>query len=316
MMIGRREFIAGATSVLSTLAFHQARAEPVRRILFIHGRAQGGRNLADIQREWTKALEDGARAAGSTLPENLDIALPYYGNELDRLTAEFDLPLASDITARGTPEQDKFLAFQAEVAQDLRIKAGITDEQVDASYGDNPRQKGPLNWEWVQAIFRAIDRHSDAITSDVLQIALRDVYIYNSSPAVRRIINGIVSKEIDNRPTIIVAHSLGTVVAYYILRELQAPNVPLLVTLGSPLGIRAIRRPLRPLRHPTVVKDWLNGFDDRDVVALYPLDAENFNIDPAIENIPTLQNQTENRHGITGYLDKPEIAHRLIEALG
>ncbi|MHB0952612.1 MAG: hypothetical protein ACYC10_11855 [Allorhizobium sp.] len=316
MMIGRREFMAGVTAALSALAFHQARAGPVRRILFIHGRAQGGRNFADIQREWTKALEDGARAAGMALPENLDIALPYYGNELDRLTAEFDLPLASDIKARGTPEQDAFLAFQAEVAQDLRLKAGITDEQVDAAYGENPRQKGPLNWEWVQAIFRAIDRHSDAITSDVLQIALRDVYIYNSSPTVRHVINEIVSKEIDDRPTVIVAHSLGTVVAYHILRELQAPKVPLLVTLGSPLGIRAIRRPLRPLHHPAVVKGWLNGFDDRDVVALYPLDADNFNIDPAIENISTLLNQTENRHGIVGYLDKPEIARRLIEALG
>src|SRR5690606_23686468 len=143
------------------------------------------------------------------------------------------------------------------------------------------------------------------------QIALRDVYVYNSSPAVRRVINGIVSNEIEDRPTIIVAHSLGTVVAYYILRELQAPNVPLLVTLGSPLGIRAIRRPLRPLRNPAVVQAWLNGYDDRDVVALYPLDAANFDIDPAIENIATLQNQTANRHGIIGYLDKPTIVGRI-----
>ncbi|MCW2306707.1 lipase family protein [Rhodobium gokarnense] len=314
-MIGRREFMAGATAALSALAFQPAQAEPVRRILFVHGRAQGGRDIADIRREWTQALGKGARAAGINLPENLDIALPFYGDELDRLTAEFNLPLASDVTARGTAEQDAFLAFQAEVAQDIRMKAGITDEQVDAAYGNNPRQKGPLNWEWVQAIFRAIDRHSDAITSNALQIALRDVYVYNSSSAVRRIINGIVSKEIDDRPTVIVAHSLGTVVAYYILRELKAPKVPLLVTLGSPLGIRAIRRPLRPLRHPAVVQAWLNGFDNRDVVALYPLDANNFNIDPAIENIPTLRNQTKNRHGIIGYLNKPEIASRVIDAM-
>ncbi|WP_193176514.1 alpha/beta hydrolase [Oricola nitratireducens] len=300
---------------MSALAFHEARGEPIRRILFVHGRAQGGRNVADIRREWIKALKEGASAAGMALPDDLNIALPFYGDELDRLTAEFDLPLAADVTARGTAEQDAFLAFQAEVAQDLRIKAGVTDAEVDDAYGDNPRPKGPLNWEWVQAIFRAIDSHSDGITSDALQIALRDVYVYNSSPAVRRIINGIVSREIDDRPTVIIAHSLGSVVAYYILRELTAPKVPLLVTLGSPLGIRAIRRPLKPLHHPAVVQAWLNGYDNRDVVALYPLDADNFDIDPAIENIATLRNQTENRHGIIGYLDKPKIAGRIIEAL-
>lgn len=53
---------------------------------------------------------------------------------------------------------------------------------------------------------------------------------------------------------------------------------------------------------------WLNGYDERDVVALFPLDADNFDVTPAIENINDLRNQTDNRHGISGYLDKPGIA--------
>ena len=53
-----------------------------------------------------------------------------------------------------------------------------------------------------------------------------------------------------------------------------------------------------------------------DVVALYPLDADNFPVRPAIENNPTVKNHTDNRHGIVGYLDNPDVAKRILNALG
>jgi hypothetical protein len=55
--------------------------------------------------------------------------------------------------------------------------------------------------------------------------------------------------------------------------------------------------------------------DERDVVALYPLDARNFKIDPAIENNTRVDNHTEIRHGIAGYLDDQHVARRIHEAL-
>ena len=201
-----------------------------------------------------------------------------------------------------------YLAFQEEVADDLRRKAGITDADVDAIYGDNPRPRGPENWEWVQALIKAIDRWGGGTSKYAIEEFLRDVFLYTTAPSIRLSVNEIVRAALDDRPTVVVAHSLGTVVAYDILREATGPEVPLLVTLGSPLGIRAIRREVLPVLHPSVVGRWLNGYDERDVVALFPLDADNFGVTPGIENIGDLRNQTDNRHGIVGYLDKPGIA--------
>ena len=77
-----------------------------------------------------------------------------------------------------------------------------------------------------------------------------------------------------------------------------------------------MRDPFRPIAAPHPVAAWTNAFDKRDVVALVPLDPPNFSVAPlSITNIDDLRNQTENRHGIVGYLDKPQIAGPLLEAL-
>ena len=304
-MLTRRTLLASATATLA--APRIARATPPQRILFIHGRAQGGRDPDEVRAEWTAALHAGALAAGHALPETLDIVLPFYGDTLDRLTAAYDLPLGSEITTKGDALQDQYLAFQAEAMDAIRLKAGITDAQVDVIYGNNPRPKGPENWEWLQAAFIAVDQWG-AGSQLVIEQMLRDVFVYTTSPPVRTAVNKIVLDQIDDRPMVVVAHSLGTVVAYDILRDATAPQVPLLVTVGSPLGIPAIRREMGRVLHPLTVDRWLNGFDTRDVVALYPLDADSFDVTPPIENLADLRNQTGNRHGIAGYLDKPGIA--------
>ena len=60
---------------------------------------------------------------------------------------------------------------------------------------------------------------------------------------------------------------------------------------------------------------WFNAMDQRDVVALYPLDGTHFPIDPAIENKTDVDNDTENRHGISGYLTDKVVAKRIYDAL-
>ena len=55
--------------------------------------------------------------------------------------------------------------------------------------------------------------------------------------------------------------------------------------------------------------------DERDVVALYPLDQSGFPIMPAIENKTDVDNHTESRDGIAGYLNDRVVAKRIYEAL-
>ncbi|UWR91709.1 alpha/beta hydrolase [Phaeobacter inhibens] len=314
-MISRRTALTGALAGSAILLGREAFAAPPERILFVHGRAQGGRAPDEVRAEWMAAFRAGLSKAGVKNPDGIDIQLPFYGDALDEITAQFGLPLASKINTRGDALQDEFLIFQEEVANEMRQGAGITDDQIDAEYGDNPREKGPLNWEWVQAIVRAIDRNATGLSQRAIEVFLRDVFLYVSRPGVQRAIDGIVNAGLDDRPTVVVGHSLGSVVAFNILSQRSDTRVPLFVTLGSPLGIRAIRRRFTPLKFPQGVSGWFNAFDPRDIVALYPLDAANFDVLPAVENAADIDNQTDNRHGISGYLDKARIASRVVNGV-
>jgi hypothetical protein len=78
-----------------------------------------------------------------------------------------------------------------------------------------------------------------------------------------------------------------------------------------------IRTSLSPIRFPKpTVKSWLNAYDKRDVVALYPLDRSNFDVSPDdIEDYGKVSNRTDNRHGIVGYLNDSFVASRILSKL-
>ena len=128
--------------------------------------------------------------------------------------------------------------------------------------------------------------------------------------------NKIAEATLTDEPTIIVSPSLGTVVAYrVILDNISKINFHKFITIGSPLGMSAISSKLSPLTNPCNDDDWFNAYDERDVVSLNPLDDEHFPIDPEINNFNGVDNHTDNRHGIIGYLNDETIASEIIEAL-
>lgn len=319
-MPSRRQVVAMAAALAANrfgfsigLSFPVARAQ---RILLVHGRGQEGKDPAALKTEWTDALKTGAAVGGVAMPPNTSIDFPFYGDLLDRYSSENGIPLTSEINARGGPQVDEFLVFQAEVAEAIRTQAGITDEQVATEFGDEPSPRGPLNWKWVQAILRAIDKHGGGLNNKPLEVFTRDVFLYTTRPGIRDEVDGIVARALTEEPTVVIAHSLGTVVAYSVLRnDRRRLKVPLLITLGSPLGVRAIRNQLIPIRMPAPVESWYNAFDSRDVVSLYPLDVRNFPIAPAIENYGDVRNGTPNRHGIVGYLGDGTVARKIIQHL-
>jgi hypothetical protein len=323
-MIGRRQFLtlasAGAlTGAATSLSRAQSAAQaPVRRLLFVHGRDQQGMDPAVLKSQWLAALQRGADSFHRQLPSSLDVSFPYYGDVLNKYASDPDIPLTTDIQARGDTSADKdFLRFEAEVADQLRRRAGISDDAVDAEYGNEPAPRGPENWRWVQAIVRTLDKYAGGISGSGIELFLRDVYLYTNRGGVRAEIDAIVAASLTEEPTVVVAHSLGSVVAYNILRtDRRSLHVPLLVTVGCPLAIRAVRSQFVPLRFPRPsVNSWSNAFDPRDIVALNPLDTANFPVSPAITNYDKVNNHTDNRHGIDGYLDDPTVTGWILDAL-
>ncbi len=311
--IDRREILAlSGASLLAGLRPQIAQASIPKHLVMVHGRAQGERDPDVIRDEWRAALEEGAQLADVSLPPDVRVSLPFYGERLDELVEASKVSTASNITAKGNETQDAYLRFQAELANEMRTDLAITDDQVDAQYGDNQREKGPLNWEWVQAIIKAIDAHSDGITAGALELFTRDVFLYLELDLVREEVDRMVSEAIDDQPTIVIGHSLGSVVSYQVLRNRPDFDVPTFVTLGSPLGIQAIRKRLAPIAFPASVGSWSNYYDERDVVALNPLNDTNFLVDPKIENVNSISNKTDNRHGISGYLNDQSVANEIL----
>jgi len=284
-------------------------------LVLVHGRAQEGKDHVALKKQWLDALAYGMSRANVSLPPGTTIEFPYYGDALANMVAQLSTPLGMDINAKG-PNPDTEQDLRGEIILEMAAASGITDDDVRKELGGQPTQKGPENWEWVQAVLRAMDR-VPGINSRFIDLVTRDVYVYLQYNAVRMTIDGIVNHAIDDDPCVVVAHSLGTVVTYNVLSRRNAvPAIPRLVTVGSPLGINGIKRKLdTPLRHPACVLNWFNAYDDRDVVALTALDAQNFGVTPPIENKSDVQNFTDNRHGIEGYLSDPVVAKKIVELL-
>ncbi len=285
------------------------------RLVLIHGRSQQGKNPLTLTEDWLTSLRIGMQKSQLIWPPEYEIKFPFYGDKLDELEKALAAPLIDDVVLRGAHPDSVENEFRGELLYEMATGAGITDAEIQAHYEGSPKEKGPLNWEWVHAILQALDRTS--LGENVIDRFTRDVYVYMTNKAVRKAIDAIVAAEIVDGPCVVVGHSLGTIVGYNVLRNASAAvAAKAYITVGSPLGIKAIKKRLdTPLAMPTCTSSWFNAMDDRDVVALNPLDSNHFPITPSIENKTNIDNHTKNRHGIAGYLDDIDVASKIYHAL-
>ncbi|WHZ29344.1 MAG: hypothetical protein OJF51_004146 [Nitrospira sp.] len=298
----------------------------MRQLLFVHGRAQEHKDAVALKAEWLEALADGLAKSNLTLPiPESEVRFPFYGDTLYDMVDGKSAGESAAVIVRGLDTDEDEKRFTRALIEEIRQKAGVTDEQLARVTSQEVVNRGPLNWEWFQGVLRSMDRFVPYASGTSIALFTHDVYRYLKNSAIRETIDtGVSAALTPGVETVVVSHSLGTVVAYNLLRQqghLRGWKVPLLVTVGSPLSITEIRKTLRsfaPARCPQCTLQWFNAMDEQDVVALYPLSTSNFPLDPtnpAIENKIDVHNKTENRHGIAGYLDDKEVAKRIYEAL-
>lgn len=290
------------------------------RLVLIHGRSQENKDAAGLKAEWIEAWRAGLDKNGLRMPlAESDIAFPFYGDTLYALAKNIDAGDVPDVILKGDGTDRARQEFIGAIVTEIAERRGITDEEVALEAGADVREKGLLNNKWVRAILKVIDRKVPLGSGTAIALFTNDVYQYLRNPGVRdRIETGVRAAMRPKVPTVVVGHSLGSIVAYNLLKrdgEALDWKVPLFLTVGSPLGVTQIYKSLRPVRHPACAERWYNAMDPRDVVALYPLTKDTFDIDPAIENKVDVRNDTSNRHGITGYLSDPEVARRIHDAV-
>ena len=150
----------------------------------------------------------------------------------------------------------------------------------------------------------------------------RELHTYLHDPGQRAQARHIVAEAIaEQRPDVVIAHSLGGLVAYEALWERPELSVDLLVTLGAPLGLDAVFDRLAPApadgrgQRPPGVRRWVNlaGTDDplavpRDLTERF--DGVSVNIECEGLGLGTLLTQGY------GYLRSVELATVLSRQLG
>lgn len=289
------------------------------KLVLVHGINQQAKSSAFIQAQWLTALRKStAMDAGWPAASVTSIATPFYGDRLFAL-AETRQNLAA--VAQGADEApDDFAEFAATALREMAMKAGAREEDIDADAEAAAVAQGAgVHKRWLKAAARGIE----AISPFKGEIALRvlgQAFAYLKRPHITEEVDDLVRPALDTEePMLVVAHSLGTIVTYKLLREFaQAGNpkqIPLYVTLGSPLGIDVVRRafPL-PRTRPKDVTRWLNGADPEDFVALRPvLDKSTFGT--GIDNIADIENGYDDPHAIEGYLSDKRIAAAIAGAL-
>lgn len=293
----------------------------MRELVLIHGRSQQGYDAVKLKKTWIDALKAGLDKNGLELPIPEDnIRFPYYGDTLAGLLNGVPEEDVARIVVRGDDAEEAESEFVRSAVLDVLEQRGVTEEQIQ-ELSDNPiTERGIMNWEWVQTGLKALDKYVPGASGASVAVATRDVYLYLKNRAVHNVINnGVKAAFNKDVETVVVGHSLGSVVSYSVLQEFgqsEGWKVPLYITVGAPLGVKVIKKSLSPISHPSCANKWFNAMDERDVVALYPLDGDNFGVDPAIENKTDVDNFTDNRHGIKGYLSDPVVAKKIYDALG
>lgn len=281
----------------------------------IHGMAQGGKDPSELKATWIDTLSQGLEKADEELPSDIKIDFPFYGDTLELFAKRTKLPDVQDVISKGHGQNDEFEQFMRNALDEMLAGSNITEDEVSKDAGDLPvAEKGPQNWKWIRAIARSIDRRFGDVAEFAIERFLKEVFLYVNTPGVTAAINSIVEEKTHPEETIIVSHSLGTIVGYKIaLENKRRMKLRKIVTVGSPLGLNAINRHLGVPKNPAEY-GWHNAFDPEDIVALHPLDDKHFPTDPEIVNNGEVKNPTENQHGIIGYLNDVLVARVICEA--
>ncbi|MFG0527334.1 hypothetical protein [Pseudomonas sp. yb_5] len=289
-------------------------------VLMIHGIGQEASTKDELLKKWMDSLHE----TQSGLLSRASVDMAYYGTTLADWTngktkAAVGMGAESIAVDLGDADELKFLSA---VMEEFISDNGIDEADIEAAMGTaggNPIPMDNFIARRLVGLMRMIEKISPAKGSLLLRI-VRQGHTYLSSPGAAKAVDDIVRPLLQRSPQILITHSLGTVIAFKLLREMEAAgtsgvHIPLLITMGSPLGLDAFKAKLgAPRRKPAFVERWENFYDPSDFVTLgKPLNEKNFA--SAIHNDGAVNNKTVNAHGVIGYLPHKGIIDALTRAL-
>jgi hypothetical protein len=255
-----------------------------------------------VSAAWTRALGEGLAGLGGSAARDGSSAR-------DGSTAVVPTRVAyyAHLLHRGTPQGGDDPAYLDEDAQDLLI--AWVDQLASAGVPQGPRTaRARAAGDW-------LSRHlGDRVLSYAFAF-VREANTYLNDHGRRQRVRDTVAEAIAQyRPRIVIAHSLGSVVAYETLWQHPELSVDLLVTLGSPLAMpRVIFDRLDPGpssgrgHRPPGAGAWANLADVGDIVAI-PRDGLAPYFDGVTRDYPAIVIGEYAFHKIDDYLAARETA--------
>jgi pimeloyl-ACP methyl ester carboxylesterase len=278
-------------------------------VIGIHGLSNKP-SATQLEQWWKQALDEGLR-------RNLDTSLSY----------KFEL------------------AYWADVRNSNPVAPADQDEPYTPAAGEGvlPRyQGGALDsfrgfvQKWGG---RALDKEKELIglgtnVENIIGLKLEDMDQYYQDRSIRtamreRLIQALQRNK--ESKIILVAHSMGSIIAYDVLRGLDTDtdlHIDHLITIGSPLGLPIVaeknRQEFGDNKTPTIVRRWSNVSDPGDKVALDCVLEDEYMSNPDgvkvndifIVNGYTNPEGIENNHKSYGYLRAPELTELINMGLG
>jgi len=255
-------------------------------VLLLHGRGMQGRDTATLRALWRDALDSGTKSlTPAALIHDDDVRLVWYADVLEpRSGAGCDYAAADPRAKRDADENDGLKAVVSLVGN---VLDGISSAASDSDS---------------RSAFESLAADA-AFLSDARKRCATEA----------RLADAIDRAHTEGRPVILVAHSLGSIVAYdYLSTRRDTGLVQALITVGSPLGSSDLRHLLigggdsDTVTALVAAKQWINVRNDGDPLATdVPVARDVMVKPPAGEPDP---------HELVGYLREPETARLVVGA--
>lgn len=274
------------------------------RVLGIHGIAQQYRGGPQLTYLWWLATRGGLEAAGHREAADrlidTDVRVAFYG----------DLFRPKGSMAGGGPP---YTAADVRPGPERELLQAWYDQAVKQEPGLGPSEgsMGPgkvATQVMVEKLLRS--RTFAGVAQRGLIGDLKQVTAFLSDQNIKDRVLERTAGEVTEETKVVIGHSLGSVVAYEYLTKFAPPQVELLITVGSPLGMpNLVFDRLTPTpadgagAWPGTVARWVNIADKNDAVALRKQLAPLF---PPPDGIPGVEDHLvdngKDPHGIEPHL--------------
>ncbi len=274
-------------------------------VVAIHGINAECSSRDEMAETWRAALVSGLSNVRSPHASTLTLELAFYGHEYNDGKAVGDV---------------EYTVADLEPGLETELAVAIGDALVEADDGSEDDITKAMTYlpGSVQRALVAAQRSSlfGGRVAGLISF-VKQVNRYFEDAGFRMLVLDEMAAAMARSPRVVIGHSLGSVVTYDWLQHNRTRRDPVLVTIGSPLGLEAIRdrldRPTDRSRWPGDVTSWTNVAAQQDAVAMVKKLGPLYH--PDVDDQPC-HNPWRAAHSACEYLRNVRVSRAVHRALG